>query len=129
ELTDVNPPEPVRPSFNEVNTARQEMQKMENEAWEAYNKIIPKAEGEAEKTIQEAEGYKLNRINRAQGDAERFLAVWKEYNITKDVTRRRIYLETLQEILPKVNKKFIVDDQQKGWLPIMRLQDIDGGKK
>lgn len=129
ELTDVNPPEPVRPSFNEVNTARQEMQKMENEAWEAYNKIIPKAEGDAEKTIQEAEGYKLNRLNRAQGDAERFLAVWKEYNLTKDVTRRRLYLETLQEILPKVNKKFIVDDQQKGWLPIMRLQDIEGGKK
>jgi membrane protease subunit HflK len=128
ELTDVNPPEPVRPSFNEVNTARQEMQKMENEAWEAYNKIIPNAEGKAEKTIQEAEGYKLNRLNRAQGDAKRFLSVWKEYNLARDVTRRRLYLETLQEILPRVNKKFIVDDQQKGWLPIMRVQDIEGGK-
>jgi membrane protease subunit HflK len=128
ELTDVNPPDPVKPSFNAVNTARQEMQKMENEAWEAYNKIIPKAKGTAEKTIQQAEAYKLNRLNRAQGDAERFKSVWNEYRLAKDVTRRRLYLETLHEVLPKINKKFIVDDEQKGWLPLIRSNEMKGGK-
>jgi membrane protease subunit HflK len=129
ELTDVNPPDAVRPSFNAVNTARQEMQKMENEAWENYNKIIPKARGTAEKTIQQAQGYKLNRLNRARGDAEKFLAVWKEYSQAKDITRRRLYLETLQEVLPKIEKKFVVDSEQKGWLPLLRVEDTKGGQK
>lgn len=129
ELTDVNPPDQVRPSFNAVNTARQEMQKMENEAWENYNKIIPKARGTAEKTMQQAQGYKLNRLNRARGDAEKFMAVWKEYSQAKDITRRRLYLETLQEVLPKIEKKFIVDSEQKGWLPLLRTEDTKGGQK
>lgn len=128
ELTGVNPPDPVKPSFNAVNAARQEMQKMENEAWETYNKIIPKAKGTAEKTIQQAEAYKLDRLNRAKGDAERFRSVWREYNLAKDVTRRRLYLETLQEVLPKIKKKFIVDADQKGWLPLIRSENLKGGK-
>lgn len=127
ELTDVNPPERVKDSFNAVNTARQEMQKIENEAWEQYNKVIPKARGTAQKTIQQAEAYKANRLNRAQGDAERFRAVWNEYRLAKDVTRRRLYLETLQEVLPKINKKFVVDEEQKGWLPLIRTNDLKGG--
>jgi len=129
ELTDVNPPDPVKPSFNAVNAARQEMQKMENEAWETYNKIIPKAKGTAEKTIQQAEGYKLNRLNRSRGDAERFLSLYREYRLAKDVTRRRLYLETLLEVFPRIKKKFIVDSDQKGWLPLLRTEDLKGGQK
>lgn len=128
QLTDVNPPDPVKPSFNAVNTARQEMQKMENEAWKNYNKIIPKARGTAEKTIQQAEGYKRRRLNRARGDAERFLSVWKEYSLAKNVTRRRLYLETLQQVLSKIDKKFIVDAEQSGWLPLLRTEETRGGK-
>ena len=126
ELKDVNPPDPVKPAFNEVNEAKQEQERMVNEAWEAYNKVIPKASGEAEKTIRQAEGYALNRINRAQGDANRFLAVWKEYSQSKDVTRRRLYLETLNEVLPGIGRKYIIDSDQQGLVPLLRLEEQGG---
>jgi membrane protease subunit HflK len=93
KLQDVNPPDPVKPSFNEVNEAKQEKEKVINQAWEAYNKVIPKARGEAEKTIREAEGYALKRINAAKGDAAKFIAVWEAYNNAKEVTKKRLYLE------------------------------------
>ena len=128
QLKDVNPPDPVKPAFNEVNEAKQEMKRTVNQAWEAYNKVVPKAKGEAERTIRQAEGYALNRINRAQGDANKFLAVWKEYNRSKDVTRRRLYLETLNEVLPKLGRKYIIDSEQRGLLPLLQL-DEKGGKK
>lgn len=128
ELKDVNPPDPVKPAFNEVNEAKQEMERMVNEAWETYNKSVPKASGEAERTIRQAEGYELNRVNRAKGDANKFLAVWKEYNRSKDVTRRRLYLETLDEVLPKLGRKYILDSEQKGLLQLLHL-DEKGGKK
>jgi membrane protease subunit HflK len=121
ELKDVNPPDPVKPAFNEVNEAKQEMERMVNEAWETYNKAVPKASGEAEGTIRQAEGYALDRVNRAEGDANRFLAVWKEYSRSKDVTRRRLYLETLNEVLPKLGRKYIVDSEQKGLLQLLNL--------
>lgn len=127
-LKDVNPPDPVKPAFNEVNEAKQEMERMVNEAWESYNKIIPKAKGEAEKTIRQAEGYALNRVNRAQGDAEKFLAIWKEYSRAKDVTKRRLYLEAMNEILPEIQKKYIIDSSQKGLLQLLNL-DEKGEKK
>ena len=79
KLKDVNPPDPVKDSFNEVNVAKQDRETTINQAWEAYNKVIPKAKGEAEKTISQAEGYAVNRVNRAMGDANKFVAVWKEY--------------------------------------------------
>ena len=123
ELQDVNPPDPVKPSFNEVNEARQEMEKMINQAWESYNKVIPKAKGEAEKTIRQAEGYELNRINRAQGDANRFISIYETYRQSKDVTKRRMYLEAMSEILPKIERKYIVDKDQKGLLQLLQLQD------
>jgi membrane protease subunit HflK len=126
ELKDVNPPDPVKPAFNEVNEAKQEQERMVNEAWEAYNQVIPKASGEAEKTIRQAEGYALNRINRAQGDANRFLAVWKEYSQSQDVTRRRLYLETLNEVLPGIGRKYIVDSDQQGLVPLLRLEERGG---
>ena len=128
ELKDVNPPDPVKPAFNEVNEAKQEKERMVNEAWEAYNKVIPKAAGEAEKTIRQAEGYALNRVNRAKGDANKFTAVWKEYNRSKDVTRRRLYLETLDEVLPRVGRKYIIDSEQKGLLQLLSLEEKGGEK-
>jgi len=125
KLKDVNPPDPVKPSFNEVNEARQDRERFINEAWQAYNKIIPKAKGEAEKIIAEAEGYAINRVNRAKGDANRFLALWTEYRKAPEVTRRRLYLETLSEVLPRVGGVYVVDSEQKTLLPLLSL----GGEK
>ncbi len=127
KLKDVNPPDEVKPSFNEVNEAKQDKERIINQAWQSYNEIIPKAKGEAEKTIAEAEGYAIDRTNRALGDANRFLAVWKEYSKAKDVTRRRLYLETLAQVLPKIGKKYIIDIEQKGILPLLPLGQ-EGGK-
>jgi membrane protease subunit HflK len=126
KLQDVNPPDQVKPSFNEVNEAKQEKEKVINQAWEKYNKVIPKARGEAEKTIRESEGYALKRINRAKGDAAKFIATWEAYKNSKDVTKKRLYLEAMNEILPRVGKKFIVDSEQKGILPLLRL-NAEGG--
>jgi modulator of FtsH protease HflK len=120
-LQDVNPPVPVQPAFNEVNEARQERERIINEAYEAYNNVIPKAKGQAEQLILEAEGYATNRINRSQGDADKFLAVWKEYTKAKDVTKRRLYLEMMNDVLPKLDKKFIVDHDLKSFLPMLQL--------
>jgi len=127
KLQDVNPPDEVKPSFNEVNEAKQEKEKVINQAWEAYNKVIPKARGEAEKTIRKSEGYALNRINSAKGDAAKFIATWEAYKDSKDVTKKRLYLEAMNEILPKAGKKFIVDPEQKGILPLLSLNQ--GGSR
>jgi membrane protease subunit HflK len=128
KLQDVNPPEPVRPAFNEVNRAKQDKEKMINEAWEDYNKRIPKAQGEAEQMIAEAEGYAMQRVNRAMGDASLFRQVYAEYRSSPDVTRRRLYLETMNEILPKIQNIYIVDDKQKSILPLLDLgKDVKGG--
>ena len=119
-------PEPVQPSFNEVNQAMQEKEKMIYQAREAYNKIIPEAKGEAERNIKNAEGYALERINRAKGDANRFLMQWKEYSKAKDVTRRRLYLEAMGEVIPRLGTKYILDPEQSGLLPLLNL-DVKGG--
>lgn len=126
KLKDVNPPNAVKSSFNEVNVAKQDKETTINQAEQEYNRVIPRAKGEAEKTISQAEGYAVNRVNRARGDASKFLAVWKEYNKARDVTRRRLYLETLEEILPKIGTKYIIDSEQKGILPLLSLSE--GGK-
>jgi membrane protease subunit HflK len=124
KLLDVNPPDKVKPAFNEVNEAKQEKEKMINQAWEAYNKVVPKANGEAERTIREAEGYSLDKINRAKGEAERFLATLNEYKKAPEITQKRLYLETLNEVLPKVKDKYIIDPRQSSILPL-----LDIGKK
>ncbi len=121
KLQDVNPPEPVRPAFNEVNRAKQDREKMINEAWEDYNKRIPRAAGEAEQMIAEAEGYALRRVNRAMGDVALFNQVYKEYRNAPEVTRRRLYLETMAEILPTINEIYIVDEKQEAILPLLNL--------
>lgn len=120
-LQDVNPPGPVQPAFNEVNEARQERERIINEAWEAYNASIPRAKGEAEQLILEAEGYAANRVNRARGDAEKFLAIWREYQKAPDVTRRRLYLEMMQDVLPHIDQKYIIDEDLKSFLPMLQL--------
>ena len=94
---------------------------MINQAWEAYNKAIPSARGQAEKTIKESEGYALKRINAAKGDASRFIATWDAYKQAKDVTKKRLYLETMNEILPKVGHKYIMDSQGQNILPLLKL--------
>ncbi len=129
ELKKTNVPEPVQPSFNEVNQAIQEKEKLIYQAREQYNKVIPAAKGNAEKTIKAAEGYALDRVNRAKGDAARFLALYKEYVKAKDVTRRRIYLEAIAEIFPKLGKKYIIDAEQKNLLPLLQLEKAEGGKR
>jgi membrane protease subunit HflK len=121
ELKKTNVPEPVQSSFNEVNQAVQEKERLIYQAREEYNKIIPKARGEAEQTIKQGEGYALDRVNRAKGDASRFLSLWKEYARAKDVTRRRLYLEAMGVVLPKMGDKYIIDSEQKGILPLLNL--------
>jgi membrane protease subunit HflK len=128
EMKKTNVPEPVQPSFNEVNQAVQEKEKMIYQAREAYNKVIPAARGNAEKTIREAEGYALDRVNRAKGDASRFLALYEEYAKAENVTRRRLYLEAILEIFPKMGNKYIVDADQKNLLPLLNLGKSEGGK-
>jgi membrane protease subunit HflK len=121
EMKKTNVPGPVQPSFNEVNQATQEKEKLIYQAKEDYNKAIPAARGEAERTIKAAEGYALDRINRAKGDAARFMAQYKEYAKAKDVTKRRIYLETLKDLFPKLGPKYIIDSDQKNFLPLLNI--------
>ena len=125
KLLDVNPPDPVKPSFNEVNEAKQEKEQVINQAWEAYNKAVPAAKGKAQRTIKEAEGYALLRVNQAQGDAAKFIATWKAYVTAKDVTRKRLYLETMNIVIPKAGTKYIIDPSQKGILPLLNLSNKD----
>lgn len=124
-LQDVNPPETVKPAFNEVNEAQQEREKLINQAWSEYNKVVPRAKGEAERTIEEAKGYALERINNARGEASKFNSVFKEYSKAKEVTRQRIYLETMGNILKKVGRKLITDDKANGILPLFQFGKED----
>lgn len=122
-LQDVNPPDEVKASFNEVNEAEQEKEKSINQARSEYNKVIPRAKGEAEQKIEEARGYALERVNNALGEANRFNALFKAYVKAPEVTRQRIYLETMEEILAKVGKKLITDDNASGILPLFNMQE------
>lgn len=129
EMKKTNVPGPVQPSFNEVNQAVQEKEEMIYQAKEDYNKAIPAAKGEADRTIRAAEGYALDRINRAKGEAGRFVAIYKEYVKAKDVTKRRMYLETLKDIFPKLGPKYIIDADQKNLLPLLNLGIQKGTEK
>ncbi|MCW8964097.1 MAG: FtsH protease activity modulator HflK [Gammaproteobacteria bacterium] len=125
QLKNINPPLPVQESFNEVNQAQQEKEKLINEARRDYNKVIPLAEGEKDQRIREADGYRLKRINEAEGDVARFNALLTEYSKAPEVTRRRIYIETLQEVMPGIRSKIILDEQTPNLLPLLNL----GGQK
>ncbi len=121
EMKKTNVPSPVQPSFNEVNQATQEKEQLIYQAREGYNKAIPAARGEAQRIIKDAEGYALNRVNRAKGDASRFTALYNEYAKAQDVTKRRLYLETIREVIPRLGQKYIVDANQKNVLPLLNL--------
>ncbi len=129
KLLDVNPPDEVKPAFNEVNEAKQEKERVINQAWEAYNKVVPRAKGEAERTIREAEGYALDRVNRAQGEAKRFAMVLVEYKKAVDITEKRLYLETMMKILPKAKQKYIIDPKQSSILPLLNIGQQGGIKQ
>ncbi|MDW7760906.1 MAG: FtsH protease activity modulator HflK [Acidobacteriota bacterium] len=118
---DVNPPDPVKPSFNEVNQSIQEKERKINEAWSEYNNEIPRASGEAEQMIRGAEGYLAERVNNALGDAERFMSVYREYAKAPVVTRKRLYLEALNDVLSTIDRKIIFDQSQKNILPLLNL--------
>ena len=118
---DVNPPDQVKPSFNEVNESLQEKERKINEAWSEYNELIPRSRGEAQQMISAAEGYAMERVNNAKGDANRFIAIYREYARAPLVTRKRLYLETINVILPKIGKKIIFDEKQKNILPLLNL--------
>ena len=120
-LQDVDPPDQVRPAFNEVNQAQQEKERMINEARAEYNSVIPRARGEAQQTITRAGGYATNRVNRARGDAELFKSLLAAYRRAPEVTRRRIYLETMQAVYPNVRQKIVLDEALKGVLPLLPL--------
>ena len=129
EMEKTNVPDPVQQSFNEVNQAVQEKEKLIYQAREAYNKALPEAMGEAERTIRVAEGYALDRVNRAKGDATRFVALYQEYAKAKDITKKRMYLEMLKDIMPKLGNKYIIDANQKNVLPLLNLEKQIGAIK
>jgi len=120
-LQNVYPPEPVRPSFNEVNQAEQEKEEKINTAESEYNREVPRARGEAQQTIEQAEGYALDRVNRSQGDAARFTSLYEEYRKAPQVTRTRMYLETLEQVLPQTGRKVVVDEEVRGLVPLLGL--------
>lgn len=121
KLQNVNPPQPVQPAFNDVNSAKQEEEKTVNNAWQEYNRVIPEAEGKAKEILEKAKGYAVNRVNRATGEADRFSSIYKEFRKSKEVTKKRIYLETMGDILTKVENIYIVDDNQQSVLPLLNL--------
>ena len=125
-LQDVNPPDPVKPSWDEVNQAQQQRDRMINEARAEYNKVVPRATGEAQQAVLEAEGYGLNRVNRARGESARFGSVEAAYRRAPDVTRQRLYLETMERVLPKMGGKVFLDPAIKGLVPLLSLDALRG---
>src|SRR3990170_827493 len=121
ELQDVTPPDPVKPAYNEVNEARQDLERMVNQAQEQANKVIPKAAGEAKQAVAEAQGYATERVNQARGEATRFSAVLEEYQRVPEVTRRRLYLEAMGEVLGRAKGLYIVDSEQKALVPWLSI--------
>lgn len=121
QFQDINPPDQVKPAFNEVNEADQDMKRLVNEAQEYYNRVIPKAAGDAKKIVEEAYGYQSQRINNAQGETQRFIDILAEYRNAPEVTRTRMYLETMKEILPNVQTVYIIDKDQQSPIPLLNL--------
>jgi membrane protease subunit HflK len=126
QLQNVNPPPPVQASFNEVNQAQQERERMINEANGEYNKEIPRSRGVADQKIQAAEGYALKRVNEALGDVARFNYRLEEFLKAPEVTRTRLYLESMKEVIPQMGKKIILDEDASQVLPFLKL---DAGSK
>ena len=121
QFQDINPPDQVKPAFNEVNEADQDMKRLVNEAEEIYNKKIPRARGSALQLVEEAHGYAVARVNDAKGESQRFLSILTEYKNAPEVTKRRMYLETMQEVLPTVESVYIMDKDQQTPLPLLNI--------
>jgi len=128
QLKNINPPKPVQESFNEVNQAQQQKEKLINEARRDYNKVVPLAKGKKDQRIREADGYRLKRINEAEGDVARFSALLAEYRKAPEVTRRRIYVETMQEVMPGIRDKIIIDERARNILPLLNLGSRKGAQ-
>jgi membrane protease subunit HflK len=126
QFQDINPPDQVKPAFNEVNEADQDMKRLVNEAQETYNRVIPKAHGDAKKIIEEAYGYQAQRINDAKGETQRFNDILKEYKNAPDVTRKRMYLETMKDILPTVESVYVIDKDQQAPIPLLNITSASG---
>ncbi len=123
ELQDVTPPDPVKPAFNEVNQAEQEKEQMVNEAEKRRNQLLPRTRGEARRVVEAAEGYRSQRVNRATGDVARFQAIAEEYHAAPEVTRRRMYLEMIDNVMPNLGRVVVVQPGQMGPLPLMNLDN------
>ena len=128
QLQDVNPPQEVDFAFKDVQSAKEEKEQLINEALGYQNDVIPKARGGAEKLIREAEAYYEERIKRAEGDASKFLSVLSEYRKAKNVTEKRLYLETMEQILPGI-EKVILDEKAGNLLNVLPLGNLEGVKK
>ncbi len=126
QFQDINPPDQVKPAFNEVNEADQDMKRLVNEAQETYNRVIPKASGDAKKIIEEAYGYQSERINNAEGESQRFNDILKEYKNAPEVTRKRMYLETMAKILPNVESVYVIDKDQQAPIPLLNITSAAG---
>jgi len=129
QLKNVNPPKPVQSSFDEVNEAQQERERVINVARGEYNKAIPRAKGIADQVISSAEGYAIQRVNNAEGDAKKFNALFSEYVKAPEVTKRRLYLEMMSAVLPQVSTKIIIDDQAMSVLPLLQIDRLTGERK
>ncbi len=123
QFKDINPPDPVKPAFNEVNEADQDMKRLVNEAQEEYNRVIPKARGNAKKIVEEAYGYKASRINEAKGESQRFIDILQAYEGAPKVTRQRMYLETMKQVLPDVKNIYVIDKNQQAPIPLLNLSN------
>lgn len=128
QLKNVHPPSAVQRSFDEVNRAQQEREQMINQANGEYNKVVPKARGEAERSISAAEGYALERVNEAEGDVARFEALLAEFEKAPEVTRQRLYLETMADVIPRLGSKVILDDNARQLLPLFNLSPATGSR-
>ncbi len=125
QLTNVRPPAVVQAAFNDVNQAQQEKQTAINQAWSVYNDAVPNARGQAKEREKQAEAYAFRRVNEAKGETEKFSLILAEYRKAPEITRRRLYLEAMQAILPSLQKKIIVDDSLKG---ILQTLPLDQGR-
>ena len=121
QLATVRPPPAVQAAFNDVNQAQQEKQTAINQAWAVYNDAVPNARGQAKEREKQAEAYAFRRVNEAKGDAQKFSLLLAEYRKAPEVTRRRLYLEAMQAILPSLQRKIIVDDSLRNVLQTLPL--------
>lgn len=123
-LQDVNPPESVKPAFNDVNAAKQQQEEAINVAEREYNRFVPEARGSADQLLSEAEAYSINAVNRAKGDASRFRSISDEYQKAPEITRSRVYIEAMEAVLSNIGRLTLVDEKLQGVLPIFSANSL-----